>query len=191
MDNPGNIGCNAAAVPAVMPSPRSFVMVSTQQSSASGSTGGRASLGSGQALIPTLLTEGFSSVIPLHQAAFGDAEPPSAEERLSERRASMGMRGASAQEVRSFSLYTREPSVSLLPTRPIPAGGGRGGQGFGSRVTEPIAVRHDILLKLMAEPSDEVGQSLSTGLIHVCRLVGMYDDAVVGMYDDAVVGMSS
>ena len=103
----------------------------------------------------------------------------------------MGMRGASTREVGSFSLYTREPSVSLLPPRPIPAGGGRGGQGFGSRVTEPIAVRHDILLKLMAEPSDEVGQSLSTGLIHVCRLVGMYDDAVVGMYDDAVVGMSS
>ena len=72
----------------------------------------------------------------------------------------MGMRGASTREVGSFSLYSREPSASLSP-RPIPAGGGRGGRGFGSRVAEPImAVRHDILLKLMAEPSDEVGKSL-------------------------------
>ena len=146
-----------AAALGLLASPRSSAMVSATLSSASGSTGrqysgstgGRVTL-SGRTSIPSYLLEGFGSVVPLRQAS-GDDELTAAE--LQAGRASVGVRVSPAPR-ESFSLYTREPAVlsSWAST-----GGGMAGRGLGRAAAEPTAVRHDILLKLMAEPPDEVG----------------------------------
>ena len=149
-------GFDAATLQAVLASPRSSAIVSAAHSSASGSTGRQYSGSTGRTLsgrssIPTHLLEGFGSVVPLRQAT-GDDELSVSE--LMAGRASCGVRGsAPARETGSFSLYTREPAVLSSWTNP---GSGMGGRGLGSRAAEPTVVRQDILLKLVAEPSDEV-----------------------------------